>query len=429
MSRGPNSFGSFFRITTFGESHGYGIGVVLDGVRPGIEFDIRGIQKELDRRRPGQNEFVTPRKEPDRVEIVSGVFNGRTTGAPLCLLIRNVNADPEAYNHLKNIFRPGHADFTFLAKYGIRDWRGGGRSSGRETAARVAAGAAARQLLKEKKVSVIGFTRQIGPIQVPHSAIRHLDRTCENGDFAKAARMIESSPVRCPDNEASESMKNLVAEMRKAGDSIGGVVELRAYGVPPGWGDPVFWKLDAELAAGVMSIGGVKGIEIGGGFALSENRGSESNDAIGTQGFETNLAGGMLGGISNGSPIIVRLAVKPTPSIGIPQKTMDAKSNPCIVETRGRHDPCLAPRVVTVAQGMMCLVLAEASLRQDALMNEPADTHALRLSGLRSWEDLFSALKRIQNLRQTGLNHEDIQKLAIEYGISQKDLQDLKKLL
>ncbi len=429
MSRGPNSFGSFFRITTFGESHGYGVGVVLDGVRPGIEFDIREIQKELDRRRPGQNELVSPRKEPDRVEIVSGVFNNRTTGAPLCLLIRNLNADPKAYEHLKNIFRPGHADFTFLAKYGIRDWRGGGRSSGRETAARVAAAAMARQLLKKKKVSVIGFTRRIGPIQISHSTIRQFERACENGDFTEAARMIESSPVRCPDHEASESMKNLVAETRKAGDSIGGVIELRAYGVPPGWGDPVFCKLDAELASGLMSIGGVKGIEIGAGFALSEQKGSESNDHLCPGGFETNMAGGLLGGISNGSPIVIRLAVKPTPSIGIPQKSVDTKNNPCIVKTVGRHDPCLAPRVVTVAEGMMCLVLAEASLRQDALMNEPADAHALQLAGIRSWEDLFSALKRMQTLRQIGLNHEVIQKLAMEYGISEKDLHGLKKIL
>lgn len=352
-----NTFGETFRITTFGESHGPAIGVVIDGIPPGFPLDPEVIQRDLDRRRPGTSRFVTPRKEADRCQILSGVFEGRTTGAPVCLVIENRAADPSAYLPLRDLFRPGHADLTYWRKYGLRDWRGGGRSSGRETAARVAAGAVARGLLADQGVSVLGFVREIAGI-----AITGFDE-----------RAIEGDPLRCPDPTASAAMAEAIDRAREAGDSVGGIVEVRARGVPAGWGDPVFGKLDARLAAALMSIGAVKGVEIGDGFALARLRGSESNDAIRPEGFVTNRHGGVLGGITSGAELVVRAAVKPTPSISLPQTTIDRFGEPRTVEVKGRHDPCICPRLVPVAEAMACLVLVDAMLRQRSLASGRSD--------------------------------------------------------
>ncbi len=434
MSTGPNTFGSFFRIVSFGESHGHSVGVVLDGVRPGLPLDKKVIQKELDRRKPGQSKYTSPRKEPDRVEILSGVFHGLTTGAPICLLVKNTDADPKAYEKTKDIFRPGHADYTFLKKYGIRDWRGGGRASGRETIGRVAAGAVAKQILENRNVTVMGFTKRIGPIEMSSASIARLEKLFNRGDFEGAADLIESSPVRCPDPEASKKMEALISETRTAGDSVGGVVEVRAFGTEAGWGDPVFWKLDAELAAGALSIGGVKGVEFGDGFSVSRKKGSETNDPFLCGEPTTNRAGGVLGGISNGAPIIMRLAVKPTPSIRIPQKTCDIQGKPRVIETKGRHDPCLAPRVTPVAEAMMSLCLAEAALRQDAVSNKKLDPHSARLAFLRGWEDLFSAWKKIcciekEEMPPTVFSETELKSLAKEHSITADDVKSLQTFL
>jgi len=327
-----NSFGALLRVTTFGESHGPAIGAVVDGLPSGLEIDEGMIQRDLDRRRPGKSPVSSPRDEPDRARILSGVFEGRTTGAPLAILIENRDADSSAYEKIKELYRPGHADFTWDKKFGLRDWRGGGRSSGRETAARVAAGAVARRLLERAGVEV-------------------------NGEVAAVAG-IESD---------AERMEQAILDAREAGDSVGGVVEVRAAGVPAGLGEPVFDKLDARLAAALMSIGAVKGVEVGDGFALSRARGSESNDAIGEGGrFLTNRAGGVLGGISSGEEIRVRVAVKPTPSIAAEQDTVDRDGQPRKISVKGRHDPCIAPRLVPVAEAMVCLVLADAMLQHRA---------------------------------------------------------------
>ncbi len=351
-----NGFGRSFEIVTFGESHGPALGVVLDGIRPGVPFDLEEIQREVDLRRPGTSRFTTPRKEADRVHVLSGVFEGQTTGAPICLVVYNETADPSAYDHLKDLFRPGHADLTFFAKYGIRDHRGGGRASGRETVARVAAGAVARALLVEQGIDIRGFVREIGGHSIEH--------------FDEAA--IGVSLLRCPDVDAEERMAAAIDEARAAGDSLGGVVEIHAKGVPAGWGDPVFAKLDAQLAAAMMSIGAVKGVEIGDGFDLARAKGSESNDEILPDGFASNRQGGVLGGISSGADIVVRVAVKPTPSIRHAQRTVGTDGTPRTVEIRGRHDPCICPRLVPVAEAMVALVLVDAMLRQRAVSGAAA---------------------------------------------------------
>jgi len=346
-----SAFGKLLTITTFGESHGPGVGVVLDGCPPGIAITAERIQHDLDRRRPGQSAVTTQREEPDRVEILSGVFEGVTTGTPIALLVRSVDAHPQDYAALKDLFRPGHADYTYWKKYGVRDYRGSGRSSGRETLGRVAAGAIARAILNAAGVRVRAYTVQVGEIV---AADRDLD-------FA------EENPVRCPDRAAALIMERAILATRDAGDSLGGVVEILATGVPAGWGDPVMDKLDATLAWGLMSIGAVKGVEIGDGFASARLRGSEMNDRMSKRGFETNHAGGILGGISTGQPIVARIAVKPPSSIAIPQKTVDIKGEEREVRSDGRHDPCICPRIVPVAEAMTCLALADALLLQRAL--------------------------------------------------------------
>jgi chorismate synthase len=346
-----NSFGILFRVTSFGESHGPGLGAVVDGCPPGIELEPAIIQKELDRRRPGQSEVATPRAETDQVEILSGVFEDRTTGTPIALLIRNLDADPSAYEELRKVFRPGHADYTYLQKYGLRDYRGGGRASGRETAARVAAGAVAKQVLKEFGVSVRAGTVQVGDIKA-----KEFDE-----------RAAEDSPLRCPDRGAAEKMLELVLKAREEGDSLGGIVEVRAFGVPAGLGEPVFGKLDAELACALMGIGAVKGVEIGDGFLVAERRGSENLDPFVREGGKIrtryNRAGGILGGISTGEEIIVRVAVKPTSSIPREQETVDETGGETKIRIRGRHDPCICPRLVPVAEAMVALVLCDQILR------------------------------------------------------------------
>jgi chorismate synthase len=346
-----STFGRFLTITTFGESHGPGVGVIVDGVPPGIPIDAPSIQKDLDRRRPGQSAVTTQRKEPDLVEILSGVFEGVTTGATVALVVKSVDARPQDYAALKDLYRPGHADFTYWEKYGVRDYRGSGRSSGRETVGRVAAGAVARALLAREGVRVQAYTVQVGDIVATE---RDLD-------------FVEQNPVRCPDRKIAPEMERAILAAREAGDSLGGVVETLATGVPTGLGDPVFDKLHAQLAWGLMSIPAIKGFEIGDGFSAVRLRGSQNNDRMTPKGFATNHAGGVLGGISTGQPIVTRIAVKPPSSIALPQKTVDRQGQERDFAIQGRHDPCLCPRVVPVAEAMTCLVLADALLRQRAI--------------------------------------------------------------
>ena len=346
-----STFGKFLTITTFGESHGPAVGVILDGCPPGLTLDAETIQRDLDRRRPGQSAVTTQRKEPDQVEILSGVFEGVTTGASIALMVRSVDARSQDYSNLKDLFRPGHADYTYWQKYGVRDYRGSGRSSGRETVGRVAAGAVARKFLERDGVRVRAYTVQVGDIVA-------LDRDLE---------FVEQNPVRCPDRKAAAEMERAILAARDVGDSLGGVVEILSTGVPAGLGDPVMDKLEASLAWALLSIPAVKGFEVGDGFASARMRGSEMNDRMTPEGFVTNHAGGILGGISSGEPIVTRIAVKPPSSIAIPQKTMDRTGQEREFAISGRHDPCLCPRVVPVAEAMTCLALADALLRQRAI--------------------------------------------------------------
>ena len=349
-----SSFGRILSITTFGESHGPAIGVVVDGAPPGLAIAIEDIQKELDRRRPGQSAITTPRAEKDRVEILSGIFEGRTTGVPIALLIRNEDKRSGDYDNLKNLFRPGHADWTYGAKYGARDWRGSGRASGRETAARVAAGAIAKKVLAAEGVSILGYTREIAGVR----AVRVISAE------------IERNMVRSPDPEAAALMVARIEEAKAAGDSVGGIVEVVAAGCPAGLGDPVFDKLEALLAHALMSVGAVRGVEVGAGFEAARMRGSDFNDEPYTEAgrvrTRTNNAGGIAGGISNGMDIIVRIVVRPPASISRPQKTVDVQGAPVSVEIEGRHDPCIVPRAVPVLEAMTALVLADCLLVQRA---------------------------------------------------------------
>lgn len=343
-----NSFGRLFRITTWGESHGEALGVVVDGCPPGLELTVDDIQYELDRRRPGQSKITTQRKEPDAVEILSGLFQGKTTGTPISMVVRNTDAISKSYEDIKDTYRPGHADYTYDQKYGFRDYRGGGRSSNRETIGRVAAGAIAKKILALNSIFTTGYVKQVGNIKA------------ENIDFSE----IENNAVRCPDKNKASEMFNLIDEVRKEGDSIGGVVEVVTRGLPPGLGDPVFNKLDADLASALMSLGGIRGFEAGMGFSVAEKKGSEANDLMykkedGSLGFKTNNAGGMLGGISNGEDLVVRIAIKPTSSISRVQKTVDKHGNPKELKVKGRHDPCLCPRAVPIAEAMVNLVLMD----------------------------------------------------------------------
>jgi chorismate synthase len=347
----PSSFGRTFRILTFGESHGAAIGVVLDGVKPGLPFDLEAIQRDLDRRRPGQSDLVTPRSEADRVQVLSGVFEGRTTGHPIAMVVFNENQKSGDYKAISELFRPGHADLTYDRKYGIRDPRGGGRSSGRETLARVAAGAWAKQQLAALGVTVRGFNREVGGIEG-----KTVDWT-----------FVEKNPLRTADPGAFHAQKAAVEAARADGDSVGGVCEVWIEGLPVGLGDPAFGKLDGLLALACMSIGAVKGVELGAGFASARRRGSENNDPLGPEGPRKNDAGGTLGGISTGATVVVRLAVKPTSSISKVQRTIDREGHAADISTQGRHDPCIAPRIVPVAEAMCALVIYDAWLTQQEL--------------------------------------------------------------
>src|SRR5688572_26013975 len=352
-----NSFGQFFRITTAGESHGPGNVVIIDGVPAGLELSADDLQPDLDRRRPGQSKITTQRKESDEPEILSGVFDGKTTGTSIAIFIRNQDQRSGDYSDIKDKYRPGHADYTFDAKYGFRDYRGGGRSSARETVCRVAAGAIAKKLLAQHGMQVLGYVKQVGDVIA---------------DIADPTQVrleqIEATPVRCPVAEKAQAMIALIEQVRKDQDSIGGVCELVATGVPPGLGEPVFDKLKADLAKALLSLPAVTAFEYGAGFAVATARGSQNNDpfirtAAGKISTQGNRHGGMLGGISSGAPIVCRVAIKPTSSLPRPQPTVTRQAEPTEISTKGRHDPCLLPRFVPMGEAMMALVLVDHWLR------------------------------------------------------------------
>ncbi|WP_332447487.1 chorismate synthase [Sphaerochaeta sp.] len=339
---GHNSFGSAFTITTFGESHGEALGVIIDGVESGFEVDVDALQKEMDRRRPGGNPTGTQRNEIDKLSILSGLYEGKTTGTPIAMILYSTNQRSADYSHLAQVFRPGHADWTFYKKYGVRDIRGGGRSSGRETSARVAAGALAKQLLAKRGISISAGTVQVGNVVA-------VKRNWEETD----------NVMHCPDREAAGQMIDLIEQVRQEKDSIGGIIECRINGVPAGLGEPVFGKLQALLSHAVMSIGAVKGIQFGDGFAVATMRGSQCNDQRTSEGFLSNHAGGILGGISSGQEIVFQAAIKPTSSIARPQQTVTLANETTTLVIEGRHDPCICARAVVVVEAMAAITLLD----------------------------------------------------------------------
>jgi chorismate synthase len=346
-----NTFGSLFCVTSFGESHGPAIGCVVDGCPPGLEISAADIQHDLDRRKPGTSRHVTQRRESDTVEILSGVYEGRTTGTPIALLIRNEDQRSKDYGNIAEMFRPGHADYTYWQKYGIRDHRGSGRASARETAVRVAAGAIARKWLQQRYgVTVRGWMSQLGSIGIPWQD--------------EAA--IDTNPFFAPNAGIVQQLEDYMDALRKSGDSVGAEVTVVARGVPVGWGDPVYGRLDADIAYAMMGINAVKGVEIGAGFESVTQKGSEHGDELTPEGFLGNNAGGVLGGISTGQDVVVRMAVKPTSSIRLPRRTINLAGEPAIVETHGRHDPCVGIRATPIAEAMLALVLIDAALHHRA---------------------------------------------------------------
>jgi chorismate synthase len=364
-----NTFGRIFTVTSFGESHGTAIGCVVDGCPPGLSLSTEDIQKDLDRRKPGTSRHVTQRQESDRVEILSGLFEGQTTGAPIALLIRNEDQRSRDYGNLIDSFRPGHADYTYWQKYGIRDHRGGGRASARETAVRVAAAAIARKWLSEKYGVVIrGYLSQLGPHEL---AFKDWDAVGRNPFFSADPGVIPK-------------LETFMDELRKDGDSVGAKVTTVAQHVPVGWGAPVYGKLDADLAAAMMSINAVKAVEIGSGFASVAQRGSEHGDELTPDGFVTNHAGGILGGISTGQDIVVTIGIKPTSSIRVPRRSIDKSGNAVTVETTGRHDPCVGIRATPIAEAMMALVLMDHALLHRA-QNADVATKTPKISGSVQW--------------------------------------------
>ena len=343
-----NTFGRLFTVTTFGESHGIGLGCIIDGCPPGLELSAADLQPDLDRRKPGTSRFTTQRKEPDEVQILSGVFEGKTTGTPIGLLIMNADQKSKDYSKIKDVFRPAHADYTYQQKYGFRDYRGGGRSSARETAMRVAAGAIAKKLLSERYgVSIRGCLSALGPLAV----------TKTDWD------LVETNPFFCGDRDLVPKIEDFMTQIRRDGDSIGAKLEVHAEGLPPGWGEPIFDRLDADIASAMMGINAVKGVEIGAGFDVVNQRGSEHRDELSSDGFLSNQSGGVLGGISSGQPITVGLALKPTSSIQVPGQSIDVNGEPADVITTGRHDPCVGLRAVPIAEAMLALVLIDHALR------------------------------------------------------------------
>lgn len=359
-----NTLGTLYCVTSFGESHGPAIGCVVDGCPPGLELTEADIQIDLDRRKPGTSRHVTQRREEDKVEILSGVFEGRTTGTPIALLIRNTDQRSKDYSKIKDLFRPGHADYTYWQKYGERDYRGGGRQSARETAVRVAAGAIARKWLQQKYGIVIrGYMSQLGPIEVPF----------------KSWDGVYDNPFFVADPDYVPRLEEFMDKLRKSGDSVGAKITTVASGVPVGWGEPVYDKLDAELAYNMMNINAVKGVEIGAGFAAVSQRGTEHSDEMSPEGFLTNNAGGILGGISTGQDIIVNVAVKPTSSIRLARHTIDKGGNAAQIETHGRHDPCVGIRATPICEAMMALTLIDHALRHRA-QNADVNTGTPRIA-------------------------------------------------
>jgi chorismate synthase len=353
-----NSIGVLFKVTTWGESHGPATGAVVEGCPPGIDLTEGDIQKWLNRRRPGRVASSSPRQEDDAVKILSGTFQGKTTGTPISLIIENTNVDSSAYENIKDIFRPGHGDFTYFKKYGIRDYRGGGRASGRETAARVAAGAVAQKLISRYGMEVVAYTTALGGIVIDRK--KYAARTISHEDIA-VNRLL------CPDADAARVMEEKLEEARRSGDSLGGVVEIIVRGCPPGLGEPVFDKMDADLAKALMSIGTVKGVEIGAGFKVAEMTGSQANDPIIPDGFLSNHAGGILAGITTGQDIVLRVAAKPIPSIAKVQQTIDVQGNRVELSIKGRHDVSAIPRIIPVCEAMVTIVLADHLLRQKTI--------------------------------------------------------------
>ena len=345
-----NSIGVLFRVTTWGESHGKALGVVVDGCPPNIALTESDIQEDLNRRKPGQLLFASSRQEEDLVEILSGTFEGRTTGAPISLMVKNRDVDSSAYEELRDIFRPGHGDFTYSEKYGIRDHRGGGRASARETVARVAAGAIAKKVISCEGIEAIAYTKELGGIAAERISLQDIHR----------------NSLACPDPKATQAMAEKLEEARNNGDSLGGIVEILVTSCPAGLGEPVFDKIDADLAKALMSIGAVKGVEIGAGFGVARMTGFECNDSITPEGFSTNHAGGILAGITNGDEILIRVACKPIPSIERTQKTINVGGNPVEVSIKGRHDVSVIPRIIPVCEAMVSMVLADHLLRQRA---------------------------------------------------------------
>ncbi len=350
-----NIFGKLFTVTTFGESHGPALGAIVDGCPPGLALNEADLQRDLDRRRPGKSRHTTQRREPDRVKILSGVFEGKTTGTPIGLLIENVDQRSKDYSEIAERFRPGHADYVYTQKYGFRDYRGGGRSSARETAMRVAAGAIAKKYLRQRLgIEVRGYLSQLGPIELELVSWEE----------------VEDNPFFCPDPAKVAELESFMDALRKSGDSVGAKVTVVATGVPPGWGEPVFDRLDADLAKAMMSINAVKGVEIGDGFACVAARGTEFRDEMTPKGFLSNHAGGILGGISSGQDVVAHLALKPTSSLRLPGRSVDIHGRPVEVVTKGRHDPCVGIRATPIAEAMMALVLMDHCLRHRAQNQE-----------------------------------------------------------
>ena len=346
-----NSFGKLFTVTTFGESHGPALGCIIDGCPPGLPLDASDIQADLERRRPGKSRHTTQRNEPDQVQILSGVFEGLTTGTPIGLLIENKDQRSKDYSDIKDKFRPGHADYTYQQKYGIRDYRGGGRSSARETTMRVAAGAIARKYLRQRLgIEIKGYISQLGPIKLE----------------AKDLTAVDENPFFCADPEKIPELEKFMDELREEGDSIGARISVLATNIPPGLGEPVFDKLEADIAHGLMSINAVKGVELGAGFAAVNQRGSQHRDELSADGFTKNDAGGTLGGISSGQDLLASIALKPTSSISVPGATIDKKGKATEIVTTGRHDPCVGLRATPIAEAMIALVLMDHYLRHRA---------------------------------------------------------------
>jgi chorismate synthase len=396
-----STIGTLFQVTTFGESHGPYIGLVIDGVQPGLSVDTGQIQYELDRRRPGQSAITTSRNEADRAEIISGIFEGKTTGTPLCILIKNQDQRSGDYKALAEILRPGHASYTFLKKYGVFDYRGGGRASGRETACRVA-----KQFLQKRGMHITGYTRQIGTV------------TIDSVDTS----VIETNPVRSPDMQAAERMVAAIEQAKADGDSLGGIIEIVVSGVPAGLGEPVFHKLHADLAGAMMSIGAVRAFEIGTGFGAATSTGSSNNDtyatdpATGDIHTRSNNAGGVLGGISNGEDIVMRIAVKPPSSISKPQQTVDIHGNTVKFSTGGRHDPCICPRVVPVAEAMAALVLIDHVLLQERIQRHGNDDEKQRQIETIDTQILLLLAQRQRLLGELPERDEEMHRTELEHA-------------